>query len=179
MARPVTKEELITAAKENYEKMNALLAGLTLKERTTPFDFSGKPKRMEAHWKRDQNVRDILVHLYEWHQLVLSWVRANQNGEERTLLPAPYNWRTYGAMNVEFWRKHQGTSEEDAKKMLDASHKEVMELMETFSEEELFSKGFYPWVGGSTLGSYFISNTSSHYEWAMKKIKAHKKNCAG
>ena len=33
------------------------------------------------------------------------------------------------------------------------------------------------WVGGSTLGSYFVSTTSSHYDWAMKKLKAHKKNC--
>lgn len=29
------------------------------------------------------------------------------------------------------------------------------------------------------LGSCFASNTSSHYDWAMKKLKAHKKNCAG
>lgn len=25
--------------------------------------------------------------------------------------------------------------------------------------------------------SYFVSTTSSHYDWAMKKIKAHKKMC--
>lgn len=34
------------------------------------------------------------------------------------------------------------------------------------------------WVGGSTLGSYFVSVTASHYDWAMKKQKAHRKNCA-
>ena len=63
--------------------------------------------------------------------------------------------------------------------MLAESHAKVMALAETFSNEELFSKGAFPWVGGSTLGSYFVSNTSSHYDWAMKKLKAHKKNCAG
>jgi hypothetical protein len=52
-----------------------------------------------------------------------------------------------------------------------------MKLADTFSNEELFSKGTYKWVGGSTLGSYFVSNTASHYDWAMKKIKAHIKNC--
>ena len=51
-----------------------------------------------------------------------------------------------------------------------------MKAIDTFSEEELFVKSFYPWVGGSNIGSYFISVTSSHYDWAMKKIKAHKKN---
>ena len=36
---------------------------------------------------------------------------------------------------------------------------------------------FERWVGGSTLGSYFVSCTSSHYDWAIKKLKAHIKNC--
>ena len=38
-----------------------------------------------------------------------------------------------------------------------------------------FQKNVYDWVGGSTIGSYFVSVTSSHYEWAMKKLKAHRK----
>ena len=83
----------------------------------------------------------------------------------------------YGEMNVEFWNKHQKTTLAEAKSMLQKSHTEVMQLMEHFSNEELFSKGVYKWVGGSTLGSYFISVTASHYDWAMKKLKAHRKNC--
>ena len=60
--------------------------------------------------------------------------------------------------------------------MFEKSHKDVMELAESLSEEQLFTKGTYPWVGGSVLGSYFVSSLSSHYEWVMKKLKAHKKN---
>lgn len=81
-------------------------------------------------------------------------------------------------MNVEFWKKHQSTSLEDAKNMFQKSHNEVIKLAEIVSNEELFSKGVYKWVGGSTLGSYFVSVTASHYDWAMKKLKAHRKNCA-
>jgi len=174
MGRPVTKTELLNAAAVNYEKMNELISGLTEKELSTPFDF---PNKKEAHWKRDRNLRDILVHLYEWHRLLLDWVRANQGGEDRPFLPKPYNWKTYGSMNVEFWKKHQGTTLEQAEEMLAKSHREVMELAESLTEEELFTRGAFEWVGGSTLGSYFISNTSSHYDWAMKKLKAHIRNC--
>lgn len=176
MGRPTTKTDLITAATTNYEKMNALIDGLTEKELATPFDFSDDEKKKEAHWKRDKNLRDILIHLYEWHQLLLNWVSSNQNGDKKPFIPQPYNWKTYGAMNVEFWEKHQNTSLEDAKLMLQKSHTDVMKLAETFSNEELFSKGVYLWVGGSTLGSYFVSVTASHYDWAMKKLKAHRKN---
>jgi hypothetical protein len=87
-----------------------------------------------------------------------------------------YNWKNYGAMNVEFWEKHQTTSYETARQLLTESHKQVMALADTFSNDELFSKGSFSWVGGSTLGSYFVSATASHYEWAMKKIRKFKKS---
>ena len=177
MARPKTKENLMIAAKENFEKLNTLISKMSDKELTTPFDFSKDEKKKEAHWKRDKNLRDVLIHLYEWHQLILNWVESNQKGEEKPFLPEPYNWRTYGDMNVEFWKKHQNTSLEDATRNLEKSHKDVLELAEKFTNEELFSRKIYKWVGGSTLGSYFVSTTSSHYDWAIKKLKAHQKNC--
>ena len=61
--------------------------------------------------------------------------------------------------------------------MFDKSHSDVLELAEKFTSEELFSKGVYKWTVGSALGSYFVSATASHYDWAMKKLKAHQKNC--
>ena len=177
MARPTTKKDLLEAANGNYEKLNTLMNSMTEQQLDTPFDFEQDEKKKEAHWKRDKNLRDVLIHLYEWHQLLLHWVEANRKGENSPFIPKPYNWKTYGALNEFFWKKHQNTSLEEAKELLVQSHKKVMELAEQFSNEELFSKGVYTWVGGSTLGSYFVSTTSSHYDWAMKKLKAHKKKC--
>lgn len=178
MSRPRTKTDLLATATSNYEKLNTIIIGLTEKEISTSFDFLGDEKKKEAHWKRDLNLRDVLIHLYEWHQLLINWVRSNQNGDNQPFIPTPYNWKTYGEMNLEFWQKRQSTSLEDAKAMLEKSHAEVLKLAEAFTNEELFSKGVYKWVGGSTLGSYFVSVTASHYDWAIKKLKAHKKNCA-
>ena len=175
MARPTTKPDLINAANESFEELNLLVSSLTEKELSTSFEFDEKKK--EAHWKRDKNLRDVLIHLYEWHQLLLNWIQANQNGQKEPFLPKPYNWKTYGDMNMGFWRKHQNTKLDEAEMMLKESHGQVMKLAETFSNEELFSNGVYSWVGGSTLGSYFASNTASHYQWAIKKLKAHRKNC--
>lgn len=177
MPRPTVKKDLIELANSNYEKLNLLISNLTDEELNTIFDFSKEEKKKEAHWKRDKNLRDVLIHLYEWHKLVLDWVKSNLNGIEKTFIPAPYNWKTYVDMNIEFWEKHQNTSLKDAKDMLDNSHKKVIKLVENFTDEELFYKGVYKWVGGSTLGSYFISSTSSHYDWAIKKLKAHIKIC--
>lgn len=177
MSRPKTKEDLMTSAKENYEKLEAIISKMSEEELNTPFDFSKDEKKKEAHWGRDKNLRDVLIHLYEWHQLILNWINSNKNGEEKAFLPEPYNWKTYGEMNVEFCKKHQCTPLAKAKEMLKQSHIKVLDLAETFTNDELFSKGVYEWVGGSVLGSYFVSATSSHYDWAIKKIKAHQKNC--
>lgn len=189
MSRPQTKADLLTAAAQNYDELNAFIASMTDKELEKVFDFTKMKAKSEAHWARDKNLRDVLTHLYEWHRLLLDWVQANRqdkkqasgekepSGGYRPFLPAPYNWKTYGAMNVEFWKKHQDTSLEDARKMLENSHREVMALAETFTNEELFNRGAFPWIGNNALGSYFVSGTSSHYAWALKKLKAHRKNC--
>ncbi len=177
MSRPATKTDLLNAATTNWDKMNVIIASMTEEELSTPFDFSSDGKKKEAHWKRDKNLRDILIHLYEWHQLLIDWIESNREGKNKPFLPDPYNWKTYRDMNVALWKKHQNTSLGDARKMLVESHEKVVRLAGEFSNGELFSKSVYTWVGGSTLGSYFISATASHYDWAMKKLKAHIKNC--
>ena len=59
--------------------------------------------------------------------------------------------------------------------MLKESHKAILEIIQTFSNGELFSKQIFDWTGTTTLGSYCVSATASHYDWATKKLKAHKK----
>ncbi|RVU97151.1 DfsB family protein [Coriobacteriales bacterium OH1046] len=179
MARPMTKGELIAASAQNYAKLMTHIASMTEIELTAPFDFSSDAKKTEAHWGRDKDLRDVLVHLYEWHQLLLAWVAANTAGDRKPFLPEPYTWRTYGQMNVGFWEKHQTTSLEEAEKLLEGSHGAVVELAEGFSDEELFGKGAFDWTGATTLGSYFVSVTSSHYDWALRKLRAHRRNCGG
>ena len=94
MGRPTSKTDLINAATANYGKLNTMIVGLTESELSTPFNFSNDVKKKEAHWERDKNLRDILIHLYEWHQLLLNWVQSNKVGNNTTFIPAPYNWKT-------------------------------------------------------------------------------------
>lgn len=175
MARAATKSDLMEEAKEQFAKLWELMDSVPEERQNAVFNFNDDfiKKQKEAHWGRDKNLRDVLVHLYEWHQLLINWITANQNGEARPFLPAPYNWKTYGQMNVVFWEKHQSTPLSEAKKMLKKSHTDVMKLIDKFSTDELFSKKYFSWTGTSSLGSYCVSATASHYDWAIKKIKAH------
>lgn len=173
MPRPTSKNDLLGLSDVNFQKLMKTADSMNDKARITPFDFTGEKSKTQAHWKRDKDVKDVFVHLYEWHQLLLNWVNGNLGGKKVSFLPEPYNWKTYGDMNIAFWQKHRDTTLEDARAMLEKSHKDVMELAERFSNEELFTRGHFDWVGNSTLGSYFVSNMSSHYDWGIKKLKAH------
>ena len=177
MPRPRNKEDLTVAANTNYEKLLTMKAQRTPAEIDKEYDFSADEKKPEAHWKRDKNLRDVLMHLNEWHLLLLEWIKNRETGSNKPFLLEGYNWKTYGDMNLFFYQRCRNISEVEAMKIFQDSHKKVMEALDTFSQEELFTNTYYPWVGGSCIGSYFISVTSSHYDWAMKKIKAHRKNC--
>ncbi|MBS7578166.1 MULTISPECIES: ClbS/DfsB family four-helix bundle protein [unclassified Enterococcus] len=174
MARPKTKNELIEAAEASFTKMWQLIDSITEQQQERDFNF-GSQIGKETHWLRDENLKDVLIHLYEWHQLLLKWLDANQEGNAQPFLPQPYNWRTYPKLNVEFKEAHQATKLAAAKNLLKQSHLQVMSALEQFSDIELFEKQHFTWTGASNLGSYFISATSSHYQWAIKKIKLHQK----
>lgn len=75
MPRPRNKEDLVIATMMNYEKLLTLIENRTKNE-----------KKKEAHWKRDKNLRDVLMHLYEWHLLLLEWIKNRENGNSKPFL---------------------------------------------------------------------------------------------
>jgi hypothetical protein len=166
MARPTTKEQLIQAGEDNFNKMFALINSMTKEQQELLFLFED----------RDKNIRDVLVHLFEWHMLLLNWINSNQSGKRVNFLPEPYNWKTYPEMNIKFWEKHKATPYEESIRLIKQSHLEVIQIINTFSNEELFTKKYFDWTGSTSLGSYCVSATSSHYDWAIKKIEKHKKS---
>ena len=131
MARATTKADLTASANGQFDKMWKLIDSMSEEQQKAAFAEEMATAGKETHWSRDKNLRDVLVHLYEWHQLLLNWVKANSNDERKPFLPEPYNWKTYPAMNVGFWKKHQNTPLEEAKAKLRESHKDVMALIDS------------------------------------------------
>ena len=166
MPRPTNKAELLAAAQAQFDKLRALIDSLTEQQQSAPFAFED----------RDKNLRDVLMHLYEWHRMMEGW---HDTGTLQGGMPdvpgKGYTWKTLPELNLEIWKKHQAVSLEAAKGLLAESHGVILGLIGQHTDEELFSRGVYKWTKSTTLGAYFVSSTSSHYDWAMKKIKKHKK----
>lgn len=173
MPRPQTKEALIELSNKNFDQLINLIKKTDNQIISAPFQFDSDASRQGAHWKRDENISDVLTHLYAWHQLLKNWIMKNIRAIETPFLPAPYTFKTYGKLNLEIQKKYQGTSLEEAIKMLNMSHLEVMHIIKSLTNEILFTKSYFKWTGTTSLGCYCISATSSHYDWAFKKIKKH------
>ena len=163
MSRPTTKLQLQEASQTNFEKLFAIIESIPLDAQNTHFAYN----------ERDETLKDVLIHLYEWQNLLLTFVRTNLNKTSDFIpfLPPPYNFKTYPKMNWAIKEKHHATSLEHAKSLLYQSHTEVMELIATLPIKTLFVKKHYKWCGNTSLGSYCVSSTSSHYDWAIKCIK--------
>lgn len=163
MPRPTSRAALLEQATTGFERLVTLVDGLTPEQRLAEFAFED----------RDRTVRDVLFHLFAWHGLLADWIEGNRTGAA-PFFPDGYTWKTYPELNLRFREQAQGVPLEQAYTDLVASHARVMALIEGFSDEELFTKRYYGWTGSTSLGAYCVSATSSHYEWALKKLRRHR-----
>ena len=175
MPRPRNKNELIKAMNDEFIKLCKLLENTPNEILKSDFEA---PLPTNT---RDKNARDVLIHLYEWQQMLQNFIKNNltfndskfiTKNEISPFLPSPYNWKTYPKLNVELWQKHQKTSFETALNLLKESHQSIFNVVQNLSDEELFEKRYFNFTGSTNLGSYIISSTSSHYIWAIKQLKS-------
>ncbi|WP_062135406.1 ClbS/DfsB family four-helix bundle protein [Demequina aestuarii] len=163
MARPTSKHELLKECKASRRRVLELIDALPPHKREAEFAFDD----------RDRCVRDVLVHLHVWHLLLLAWEHANTHGDGASFLPDGYTWNSYAPMNVAFRDAHAHTSLDRALELYGESYDRVIAMIESHTDGELFTKKHYPWTGSTSLGAYCVSSTSSHDEWALKKLRRH------
>ena len=176
MAKYTTRQELMAAMEDGYANLNEQIGKMTAQQVAAPFGFATDPKKCGTRWMYDRCARDLLIHLYEWQVLMRDFVRNIREGHPKDYLPDEYR-KCYHEMDKMLVEKHQGTSFEEARRLLQQTHNEMLDLAASFSEEELFTKGYYKNTYTTDMAAYFVSVTSSPYAQAAKLLKTHLKNC--
>ena len=123
----------------------------------------------------NRNIRDVLAHLHHWHLMMQDWYSVGMTGDKPDIPGKGYTWKTVPDLNKKIKEKYEHTDLKEVRKLLDNSFAELQKIIEKHSDEELFEKKRYKWTGTTSLGSYLVSATSSHYDWAFKLIKRCKK----
>ena len=160
--------------RDGYAKLNEQIAKLPQEAIETPFSFESDPKKCGVRWQYDRSVRDLLIHLYEWQVLMREFVQNIRSGHQRDYLPDEYR-KNYHEMDKMLVEKHQQTPLKEASRLLEGTHDEMLRLADSFTEEELFTKGFYKCTYTTTMAAYFASVTTSPCSQAVKLLKAHLK----
>ncbi|MBP6311249.1 MAG: ClbS/DfsB family four-helix bundle protein [Flavobacteriales bacterium] len=165
MGRPRTKRELLDLSEWNFEKLNELVDSYSNGVQLAEFP----PGTM------NRNIRDILAHLHHWHILFQEWYKAGMAGKQPEMPAKGFTWATVPALNKVIWNTYHEHELDHVRRMLGKSFNQVRALINAHSNEELFTKQQYGWTGSTSLGSYLVSTTSSHYDWAYKLIRKAKR----
>lgn len=161
MPRPQNKADLLDLGEKNYQKLHNYIDGLSPERQASIFP--------EGYLNR--NIPDVLMHLHEWHLMLLGWYKVGLEGKKPSMPAEGYTWKSMPDLNRKIQERYAGTSLGEAKTALSDSYQQIRSTIEKHSNEELFEKKRYKWTGSTSMGAYFISATASHYDWAFKLIK--------
>ncbi len=161
MPRPTNKQELLDLSQLNFEKLLTYIDALP----------EGQKQKEFPSGYLNRNIRDVLAHLHHWHQMTQDWYKVGMTGEKPDIPAKGYTWKTTPDLNREIQKQYKNITINEAQSFFESSHKSTRALIESHTNEELFEKKRYKWTGTTSMGSYFVSVTSSHYDWALKLIK--------
>lgn len=161
MARPGNRSELLQKSRESYGALKGYIDSLPEEARHAAF-----PPGM-----LNRNIRDVLAHLHHWHLMFENWYETGMAGGKPEMPAKGFTWKMTPELNRMIQMKYSQIDLEQVIRLLDASHRRVHSLIEQHTNEELFEKKRYAWTGSTSLGAYFVSATSSHYEWALRLIR--------
>lgn len=163
MPRPTGKAELLDAMDREYERLVGEVDAMVPSDRET----SGACE----HW----SVKDILAHLDAWHEMFLVWESAGAAGETIEM-PAPgFTWKDTPHLNEQIYLQTKGDGYTEVTARLASSHARVRSIVSGYTDRDLSTKRLFKWTGSTSVLSYAISATSSHYDWASKLIRKFKK----
>jgi hypothetical protein len=178
MPKPTNKKELVASMQDGYAKLMEQINKMSEEAVIAPFAFTNDSKKCGVRWMYDRCLRDLLIHLYEWQVLMNEFVQNIREGHPRDYLPDEYR-KNYHEMDKMLVEKHQSTSLEEAKRLLAKTHQMMLDLTESFTDNELFAKGVFKCTYTTTMAAYFESVTTSPYSQVVKLLKTHLKTYKG
>jgi len=159
MPRPTNKKQLLTAMQSEHEALEKALETLT-------------PEAMTATSRVTKwSIKDVLAHLSAWEDMCLGWYTAGLQGKTPALPAEGFNWAQIPALNKQIMEKHRDRSLEEILKQFRATYRRMLKTVGGIGEADMFTPGRYAWTNKNAMATYFISSSSSHYNWARKEVR--------
>ena len=117
---------------------------------------------------KSRRVADALAHLHAWHVVFDGWVAQERAGSAPAYPAEGYSWDDIDSLNDAFYQAHRERPYEAVRGMLLTSHRAMLLLLGSFSQDELDSPDSHEWLGAQALGDVADECLGAHYEWALK-----------
>jgi hypothetical protein len=158
MSKPKNKATVIERLHTERRRLEANLARLSREEILQPNTM--------GEW----SFKDVLAHLAHWEAFLPDWIAASRRGE-RVETPAPgLTWKDLGVLNQLIYEAHRDQSLEDVLEYFRATHTRFMALVESLTDEEILTPGYYAFTGGGSLYDW-LNAYAAHDLWGKSKIR--------
>jgi hypothetical protein len=158
MSRFASRQQLLEEVTTERRKLEALLSTVPAEARTEEVT-------------EGLSVKDLLAHRTEWGRMMLSWYTEAKAGGTPAVPSASFKWNQLSELNAEIHARFRDTSLAEIEAEFTRVHDELFDLISQLTDEELFTKKYYPFTGSSDLAAYFNSATAAHYRSAAKLIR--------
>ena len=103
------KADFLNTSEKEWKQFLSLLEGLT------------EPELLEnGVWGENWNIRDMMAHIHEWHNMVLKWHSEGQKGSVE--MPAPgYKWSETPRLNHDIYEEYRSLPHAEAATETDAT----------------------------------------------------------
>jgi len=153
-----TKQELIATTEIEFGKLLKVLEGL--------------PARLRMERDADEtSPKDIVGHRAHWIQLFQTWFREGRDGKEVFFPAKGYKWNELKRYNADVRQHQSGLSWQAARSLLECNHAELLALVESLSDDDLYGA---PMTGANnnwTTGRWAEAAGASHYRSACKYLR--------
>jgi uncharacterized protein (TIGR03083 family) len=154
----MTKAELIATIEQEWEALQAAIAGLSDEQMTRQSVFGA--------W----TVKDVLAHIAVWQSHMITNLYKVRRGvkPELGLTDADVD-----RLNAQFYREQKDRPLERVLEDLHGVHLALLNRLEDFSDAELFDpKKYSQWFRGAPLSEHIASNSYEHYQEHAADIRA-------
>lgn len=139
---------------------------------------------MRTEWMLEPNVvgwwsvKDTLAHLTAWMRRVLAWVEAYHRGDIPAIPGEGYTWDDVDRLNDDTSAQDKQRSLEEVLVGFRNAHLEILALIDSLSDEDLFDRDYN---GHQGIWRLISENTHEHYvehlvpvrEWLAKRVPGH------
>ncbi len=153
-----TKANMLKKLNTERRRLEQNLAELTAQEMLIP--------GVVGVW----SVKDVLAHLADWEEHMLTWMAAARRGEAVETPEPGLTWKQLDIFNERVYQAHRNQPLEEVLAYFHDIHRQFMHLVDEMPEDEMLTPSRHAFTGkGAVYG--WLAAYANHDLWAKTKIR--------